>query len=434
MVPPASISQEGPRPRARGFAVGFVEVLDQASKAPRSLSVDDAEPILARRERARAELALRALDDRRRLEALALLASLDGADAPVKRAFWFRALAARSEAVAREPEAWKTLKTFARTLSSLPADAIRTRGTVLDLDWSRNTSTFDPVELWARRGTIHARGRGDRASDNDGLHQRFTASCGPTVLQMMVAEADPVTAFLFHGDRLAGNRSRGLIAEFQRSILERLGGVAIGRVEATLRSRLKNALGRLQANAHIASEAAASLRRHVFEKGPFDAGARLALDALRAHFTGFPSDEELGLLQRGPLPRRDEGVGSLELTRAINTLVTPLVGVEYAQTSPEEGFARGQAWRHLDEVARALRSGLDVPFGIVEPAHWMLMTAVRGRKPHRSFLVSDPDGGRTAWVLEKDLRSGRFADVQFHLSTKRERPYVDSFLLPVRHR
>ena len=75
--------------------------------------------------------------------------------------------------------------------------------------------------------------------------------------------------------------------------------------------------------------------------------------------------------------------------------------------------------------------GLDVPFGIAEPAHWMLLTAVKGEQPNRSFLVSDPDGGRTAWVSEHDFRDGSFADQQFQLCEKHNRPYVDSFILPV---
>ena len=78
-----------------------------------------------------------------------------------------------------------------------------------------------------------------------------------------------------------------------------------------------------------------------------------------------------------------------------------------------------------------LKQGIDVPFGISEPGHWMLLSAVKGKKPRRQFLVSDPDGGKTDWVKERDFRSGAFADKQFHLSEADDRPFVDSFLLPV---
>jgi len=95
-----------------------------------------------------------------------------------------------------------------------------------------------------------------------------------------------------------------------------------------------------------------------------------------------------------------------------------------------EAAARGQAGRHLDAVAAALARGVDVPFGVSEPAHWMLMTAVRAGAEGREFLVSDPGGGRTAWVTEKDLVSGAFCARQFFLNKPGERPYVDCFFLP----
>lgn len=73
-----------------------------------------------------------------------------------------------------------------------------------------------------------------------------------------------------------------------------------------------------------------------------------------------------------------------------------------------------------------------MPFGVCEPAHWMLLTATRQGTGGREFLVSDPDAGRTAWVTQKDLVSGVFGDQQFHLSQPRERPYIDCFFLPSR--
>ena len=60
----------------------------------------------------------------------------------------------------------------------------------------------------------------------------------------------------------------------------------------------------------------------------------------------------------------------------------------------------------------------------------MLITHVKGRRPHRSFLVSDPDGGRTAWVSERSLIKGTFVAEQFKLCEKGERGYIDCFLLP----
>jgi hypothetical protein len=81
-------------------------------------------------------------------------------------------------------------------------------------------------------------------------------------------------------------------------------------------------------------------------------------------------------------------------------------------------------------VEKALKSGFDVPIGTSEPAHWMIAVAVKHEDGARQFMLSDPDGGKTAWVSEKDLVSGKALDTVFHLPKPGERPYVDSFFLP----
>ena len=112
---------------------------------------------------------------------------------------------------------------------------------------------------------------------------------------------------------------------------------------------------------------------------------------------------------------------------ALNDVVGDVTGTRYESTGV---FARGQIWRHLDDMARALRRGVDVPFGIVEPGHWMCATACQGRKPKRQFLLVDPWSGRTAWVGEREFIKGTWADTKFDLSGPDERPYVEEVFLP----
>jgi hypothetical protein len=247
---------------------------------------------------------------------------------------------------------------------------------------------------------------------------------------MALAEADPVYALALHDAGLLSDRTDDGVADFQRQLLEACGGIAVGRRELVTSARLKNALGRLRRTGQITRPQSDALVAYAGRRGPLDAAARRALEACRDLADGFPTDDELDRLRRATL-RRDEGTGAQEFEDAVNTWLAPLVGVRYAQTRPRDGFARGQAYRHLDAVERALRQGIDVPFGVVEPGHWMLLSAVRGRKPERQFLVSDPEGGRTAWVTERDLLKGTFVDQQFHLCSGDERGYVDCFLLPV---
>src|SRR5688572_18102762 len=75
---------------------------------------------------------------------------------------------------------------FAKKIARLDDEALKRKTTVLDLDWKRNDNLRDPLALSDRRGVIHPRGHGDRQTDNDGLFQRFTGSCGPSVIQMML--------------------------------------------------------------------------------------------------------------------------------------------------------------------------------------------------------------------------------------------------------
>ena len=144
----------------------------------------------------------------------------------------------------------------------------------------------------------------------------------------------------------------------------------------------------------------------------------------------FQTSAELERLRAERHPPRDEGIRTVDYLAALAKYLTPVTGWTYKSTNPPDGFARGQIYRHLDEVERALRRGIDVPFGIAEPGHWMLLSAVKGRGPHRHFLVSDPDGGRTAWVDEDAFRSGSFARDTFFLPDADQRPYVDCFILP----
>jgi hypothetical protein len=411
-------------------------------KLPRGEGQLGTEPLLTPREATRAQRALERAALPVQQEIAALLTSLDGPAAAVARAVLLRAVAARGDAItsSRPDASLAALRTFTERLAALDAAAIRARCSALDLDDTRSTSGFDPQELWARRGVIRDRGAGDTQADNDGLFQRFTGSCGPTTLQMMLAEADPVFALSLHDEGVTSDETAGAIADFQRRLLEQYGGVAVGRREAHLRARLRNGLGRLKATGDITPAHADALLTHVLSAPPLSpealspqalsAGAGRALEALRGKFDGFPSDEVIARLRREPIPERDEGIEPDALRALLDDHLTPLTGVRYQQTRPADGFARGQAWRHLDAVTAALKRGVDVPFGVVEPGHWMMLSAVRGRKPGREFLMSDPDGGRTAWVGERSLVRGSFGDDPFGLPEAGQRPYVDCFFLP----
>ncbi|MEW5737951.1 MAG: hypothetical protein AB1938_03440 [Myxococcota bacterium] len=399
-------------------------LLDAAAKLPRGLGPEGSEPLLTPREATRVRAAFQKASASTREELLSLAKALSG----VGQGLFLRAVGARADRIT-DAASLATLRTFARAVESLDGATLRERATVLDLDSTKDTNAFDAQTLWEKRGTVTAP-KGRAAADDDGLLQRFTSTCGPTVLQMVLAEADPVVAFAINAGGRASTSSRDAAADFQRAVLEEFGGVGIPRAESALASRLKNALGRLSSSGEVSGDQKEALLRYARSLGPLDARAKNALHAVRERFGGFPSDAELTQLRTAILPARDEGLGTAEFQKAFDKYVRHVTGTQYRMTNPPDGFARGQAGRHLDAVERALKAGVDVPFGVSEPAHWMLLTATRRGAGGREFLVSDPDGGRTAWVTEKDFVSGVFGSKQFTLNRPGERPYVDCFFLP----
>lgn len=409
---------------------GLDAILRGVAGLRRSHAPEGREALLTGHAEARARRAFHGLG---RAEQASLERALAGLSL-IGRGILLRAVAAREGALA-EPagraDTLSLLSRFAGRLSELSDADIQRQATALDLDSTHNHSTFDPLETWSRRGQIHDPTRDDDdASDNDGLFQRFTGSCGSTVLQMALAEADPVFAFSLHDAGLTSDAITGPIADFQRDVLEAYGGVALGRVEAQLRSRLRNAVGRLGVSGEVTGGEKAALLRWALEGGGRKRDVWPTVQKLRTAFGGFPSDDDVARLRAERHPPRDEGIGTGDYLRALEEHLTPVTGVAYTSTNPPEGFARGQLYRHLADAERALRRGIDVPFGIAEPAHWMLLSAVKGRGDRRQWLVSDPDGGRTSWVSEAAFRSGEFAREPFLLPDADERPYVDCFILP----
>lgn len=414
-------------PSVRG--VNDIEALLAAAALLRkSDGPEGVEPLVGPAQATRARAALQRAPADVRTALFALFAALDGPAAGVARALLLRAVAARSHALL-EGDAHAALAVLGRlcvAMRGISAGELRARATVLDLDSRTNTHRADPQLLWDTRGTVHDGRRADGQGDNDGLFQRFTGACGPTTVQMMLAENDPVLAFAIHDAGLTSFSSTDRTAAFQRALLEQYGGgSALGRIEAWLRARVNNGIGRLVSAGSLDERAGARLRAHLFAGAPLDDRARDALAALRARYR-FPSDAEVARLRARPWPKADQGITTDSLVTIVNQRCGAALGVDYRA----HDVAPGQLWRRLDEVVRALHAGLDVPFGCSDPGHWMLLSSVKGRKPRRQLLVSDPDGGRTVWVEERRFVRGAFLSEDLHLARPGQHPWIDTVLLP----
>jgi hypothetical protein len=194
-------------------------LLEAASRVRRAAGPVGKEALLTPREEARARFAFSHVPKEVAAELHGLLGVHKGTGANVAHALLFKAIAARADVLPAD-QARAALKQFSAQLASLDPETMLERASVLDLAHDKNTSQVDAQQLWEKRGVVGARGQGDTAADNDGLIQRFTASCGPTTLQMLLAEAGPILAFAINHEGRAHPTARGAVADFQRAVLE----------------------------------------------------------------------------------------------------------------------------------------------------------------------------------------------------------------------
>ncbi len=381
-------------------------VLESAARVRRGSGPEGTEPVVTQAELARVTKVFSAVSPERSQALQKLVLCVPEGPA---RALMLKAIGARASRLATDVRPLKVLERFAAVIAPLAPEELLENATVLDLDSRVSTSNSDPMRMWSKQGTVRAAWSEGSRTNNDGLIQRFTATCGPTVIQMMRAQTDPVLAFAINAEGRASDATHGATARFQRALIEEYGGIAIGRRESYVMARLNNAFARLGLPNRELSDA--------------------NIEAVRDKYGGFPGDSDVQRVRATEIRSRDIGIGTDDFREMLDRFVGSVTGAKYAQTDPPEGFGRGQAVRFLDDVERSLRKGFDVAFGVCQPDHWMMMSHVRGKAPTREFLVTDPDGGRTAWVTQKQLVDGSFADIHFHLPKRDERPYIDSFFM-----
>ncbi|MHC4390641.1 MAG: hypothetical protein ACYS22_04890 [Planctomycetota bacterium] len=368
------------------------------------------------------------------------LAAIEGPGAAVGRALYLKAALARSESllgsdpVAREA-ALGTLLAFSTRLTGSSGEALLAQASVIDLDASTSTSDFEPMATDGLRGVLHDAKRNDTRGDNDGLFQRFMGSCGTTTLQMALAEEDPVRAFVIRDAGLHSPKARDTVGRFQEEVLQAFDSAALGRRVKHTVSRLRNHLGRQKRAGTVTAAGAEALLAHVTEGKPLEARGQIALTALRESTDGFPDPELLAEVLADPI-KGEDGLTLEDLQAAIDDHLGAVTGRAYDLLVPQEdadfhpegrGFTDEALGRALDHVEASLEQGLDVPFGMEQPGHYMLMSATRRQGQDRDFLVSDPWTGRTAWVAEKDLISGAFSVDPFEQSYEKAPGYIDSF-------
>ncbi|MFH1812158.1 MAG: hypothetical protein ABIJ09_25700 [Pseudomonadota bacterium] len=379
------------------------------------------ERVLSPAQRARIETILEQASPETARILMADLANIDGPAADLGRALYLKAAAARSPALLGadlevRQAALATLAAFASRVDGMARAPLLACTSVLDLDSRRSTSVFDPLAWDEKRGVVHRRGDGDIRADNDGLFQRFMGSCGTTTLQMALCEEDPVRALVVNDAGLHAAGVDDVVGRFQAEVLREYGSAALGRRANFNLARLRNALARLRQRGELTTGSSRALRDHVERGAPLGARAQSALQALRTWLAGFPTDAELAEIRADPL-KGSEGLEIDAFDAMLARYLGPVTGCVYDTVSLSDGLASALGEQALDRAEAVLRRGLDVPFGIDEPGHYMFMSAVRRRAGEREFLISDPWGGTSNWICERDLISGRFIETPLDLAS-----------------
>jgi hypothetical protein len=422
--------------RARSAANGgdlgaLYAAVDAAVSMRRSSGPEGSKPVLTRDAHQRIDHLLAHTTPKTAAALEGMVARLDGPAAPTARALLVKAIAARALALGsgdreRLDAALLTLEAFTRHLDHADdGEALLARATTLDLDSTRDSVDGEPLVYERTAGTVRLPALPGRA-DNDGLLQRFTGSCGPTTLQMVLCEEDPVRAFVVNDAGEGSIAANDVVASYQAELLAEHRAFAIGRRAKLSGARIRNGLAQLGRTGRAGASDVAALRTWVDGEGTQSAGARRALRALRSYTGGFPTTAELREVRADP-QRGETGMTTEDFAAALDRELAWVTGRRYEATPI---LRRGGVRPYLDTVARALRRGLDVPFGVVEAVHWMLLTGVRGRGHHREFLVSDPYSGRTVWVGEASLISGDFVAGQLGLLPSGSKDWIETFLIP----
>lgn len=349
-----------------------------------------------------------------------------GADAATQQQVLLKAVGARKEVLTgtdatKSAAAMKEVTDFAPEIRKMGRQELIDKTTMLDLDHTRNTSTFQPDSMDDGTKKVN---KSDTDKTNDGHFQRYTQSCGPTSMQTIRGETDPVYAFKTNKEAKGDPSTGTATAKEQKAVLNSAGGIAKARIAEHDYKLAKNEMDKERGKA-ISNGQYNALDSYMKGSGPLNADAKAALGVVRKKNGGFPTDKELGQIREFPVTNPDSGTSFAAHKKVLNDGLGKYTGVTYDQKGP---FAKGKVGDHFNAMEKSLKKGHDISFGAVDPDHWMSMSDVRGKPGSREFLVHDTWSGKTAWVKEADFKDGSFLKKDFNAGSGAG--HVDSVYLP----
>ena len=385
-----------------GVSRAVANALVDAVQTPRSGGDNGIDGVLtAHGARAAADVWTTATDaTRTRLSAL-----LDDATQVAERSLILGAVVPRGAALtSSEPEqALAQIEAFAGAIRGMPRAELMQMTTLIDID-----ETHDSVADTPFTNTVDGK-------TDDGLFQRYVSSCGPTSIEVLLGNLDPIYAFDVRTAGIATNPE--MKDDFQRAVLVKYGENVRSRIVPAYQAEARGALTGLRAEGVLSATQTADLQGYLLNRAKPTAGTKAALTTMRAHVDGFPSAEVVRTLRDyEPVdPSKTYGrIGWQNVGRVLNDVVGEAAGVQYEQVSLYDtadatdtgAFVAANGAR----LQAAIESGPGVLFKTLQPAHFWTLNGVKSEGETRSFQVHDTWTGKTAWVTEAALGDGSFAE------------------------
>lgn len=253
----------------------------------------------------------------------------------------------------------------------------------------------------------------------DGLLQKYTMTCGPTAIQLVHGEADPIYALEVSKDSKHDLNYQSNVAKEQADYMNK---DVVPRIVAADYARFNSLIGSVQ-QPDLAK--AIALQQWIFG---MHADPKLVSEgqALAASL-GFSQSRLLEFRTYYPYLNGNNAPGWVNSTfeSKANSELSSVTGGPFNERAiplSRQTVAGNQrpvsqlTAADVDALWDALFRGIDVPMGIMWAGgggHFMVFTSCRNTgtedAPVREFLLSDPGSGQSAWVSETDVKNGNLS-------------------------
>ena len=241
----------------------------------------------------------------------------------------------------------------------------------------------------------------------DGLQQKFTMSCGPTSIQIVMGEADPVFALEVSDEAKHDLDYDSDVGKMQAKLL---GKAAAPRA---LEPRWKAFKAYLNGTTIPAADLPKWQSMLKWLGGRGHTAAKRDEGIALAEAAGFTAEELRAFKKYFVGLETEPGLQVGEFQSAIaKSKLSAVTNAKY----PLHQFAKGAVKdTDLEDIHKGLFRGRDILMGVIwngGGGHYMVLTDVRGSTDDavtaREFLLSDPWEGDSQWITGADLKAGKF--------------------------